>query len=77
MDKKLFWAKRLQFGDQQGETLNYNIRVLGRRGVLDLNVIASMDALPFIDQRVQTTRAMAGALSPDLMLWSRLPQEYH
>lgn len=56
--KKLFWAKRLRFDGGPGETLNYEIRVLGRNGVLDLNVVASMDALPSIDKRVQTILSM-------------------
>ena len=30
--KKLYWAKRLKFSDDTNETLNYEIRVLGRRG---------------------------------------------
>jgi uncharacterized membrane-anchored protein len=49
--KKLYWAKRLRFGDATDETLNYNIRILGRRGVLNLNVVASMEALPWIDRQ--------------------------
>lgn len=49
---KLYWAKRLRFGDSKVDTLNYSIRVLGRRGVLDLNIVASMDQLPMIEQRV-------------------------
>lgn len=42
---KLYWAKDLKFGDASSHTLNYNIRVLGRRGVLVLNAVASMDRL--------------------------------
>jgi uncharacterized membrane-anchored protein len=42
---KLFWAKDLRFGSENGHTLNYNIRVLGRRGVLVLNAVATMDQL--------------------------------
>ena len=46
---KFYWAKELRFGDAPSEnTLNYNIRVLGRRGVLNLNVIGSMKQLPLI-----------------------------
>ena len=52
--KKLFWAKRLRFGDSDEETLNYEIRILGRKGVLDLNLIASMSALPAIDSRINS-----------------------
>lgn len=42
---KLYWAKDLKFNDHEAHTLNYNIRVLGRRGVLVLNAVASMDQL--------------------------------
>lgn len=49
--RKMYWAKELKFSDSDGNTLNYNIRVLGRRGVLNLNVVAGMDAL----QEIQTS----------------------
>src|SRR5881396_2140042 len=42
---KLYWAKDLRFGTEPVHTLNYNIRVLGRRGVLVLNAVAEMDQL--------------------------------
>lgn len=42
---KLYWAKDLRFGKETVHTLNYNIRVLGRRGVLILNAVATMDQL--------------------------------
>ena len=45
---KLYWAKELAFGDNGDHTLNYNIRVLGRRGVLVLNAVAAMTQLPVI-----------------------------
>jgi uncharacterized membrane-anchored protein len=48
---KLYWAKKLKFEGDDGETLNYNIRMLGRRGVLELNAIAAIDQLPEIEQR--------------------------
>lgn len=38
----LHWAKELRFGDTPEHTLNYNIRVLGREGVLVLNAVAGM-----------------------------------
>ena len=47
--KKMFWAKELKFSDSPINTLNYNIRVLGRRGVLNLNAVASMEALKTIE----------------------------
>jgi len=45
---KLYWAKELALGDQAAHTLNYNIRILGRRGVLVLNAVADMKQLPAI-----------------------------
>ncbi len=48
--KKLYWAKELEFGSDPEHTLNYNIRILGRTGVLVLNAIASTKELPVIEQ---------------------------
>ena len=45
---KLYWAKDLAFGDSPDHTLNYNIRILGRRGVLVLNGVSSMSQLSAI-----------------------------
>ena len=47
---KLYWAKDLKFGDLPENTLNYNIRILGRRGVLVLNAVAGMSQLQEIEQ---------------------------
>jgi uncharacterized membrane-anchored protein len=46
---KLYWAKEIEFNDDPEHTLNYNIRVLGRKGVLNLNVIASLGQLPQVE----------------------------
>lgn len=46
---KLYWAKELQFGDGESHTLNYNIRALGRRGVLVLNAVAGMSELSQVE----------------------------
>ena len=56
---KLHWAKEIKFGDSEPHTLNYNIRVLGRKGVLVLNFIASMDQKALIDSRIDTVLALA------------------
>ena len=50
--KKLYWAKEIRFGDADLNTLNYNIRVLGRKGILVLNFIAGMDQLDIINQNL-------------------------
>jgi len=56
---KLHWAKELKFGDDENHTLNYNIRVLGRKGVLVLNFIAGMEQKALIDSKVDSVLAMA------------------
>ena len=48
---KLYWAKELKFSDAEANTLNYSIRALGRAGVLNLNVVAPMEALPRVEER--------------------------
>lgn len=44
--KKLHWAKEINFEGDDVNTLNYNIRVLGRKGYLNLNAIGTIDVLP-------------------------------
>jgi uncharacterized membrane-anchored protein len=46
--KKLYWAKELDFEGSPSHTLNYDVRVLGREGVLSMLAVASMDQLPQI-----------------------------
>lgn len=41
----LVWAKELAFEGKPHHTLNYHVRVLGRRGLLVLNAVANMDQL--------------------------------
>ena len=43
---KMYWAKELAFSESEEHTLNYSIRILGRRGVLILNAVSSMTQLP-------------------------------
>jgi uncharacterized membrane-anchored protein len=46
-DKKvLHWAKELKFGTDSLNTLNYNLRILGRKGIFVVNAVASMRELP-------------------------------
>lgn len=49
---KLHWAKELRFQGADDNTLNYNLRLLGRRGVLELNFIAGMDQLAEIQAAI-------------------------
>lgn len=45
---KLYWAQELAVGNNAENTLNYNIRVLGRKGVLVLNAVSGMSQLPMV-----------------------------
>ena len=42
----VIWARDIRFGDQQDDALNYDVRLLGRRGVLSLNMVSAMSKLP-------------------------------
>jgi len=50
--KKLYWAKELKFGEDATNTLNYNIRILGRSGYLNLNAIGDMNVLPVFEDDI-------------------------
>lgn len=50
--KILHWAKDIQFGNDKLHTLNYNVRILGRKGVLVLNAISSMQELPLVKKDI-------------------------
>jgi uncharacterized membrane-anchored protein len=51
-NKRLHWAKELKFGTKETNTLNYNVRVLGREGVLVMNYISDMRSLPEISASI-------------------------
>jgi uncharacterized membrane-anchored protein len=55
---KLYWAKELSFANLSANTLNYNIRVLGRRGVLVMNVVAPMERYPEVERQMPQLIAM-------------------
>ena len=55
---KIYWAKDIAFAGSEQHTLNYCTRILGRRGVLELNAIASLRDLPAI--RGEANKALAG-----------------
>ena len=50
--KKLYWAKELKFEGGSENTLNYNIRALGRRGVLVLNAVAGKSQLAAVEKEM-------------------------
>ena len=49
---KLYWAKELREIGTPGSGLNYDIRILGRKGVLVLNAVADMSELAEVETRM-------------------------
>lgn len=58
-NKVLHWAKELTVSGNEGNTLNYDVRVLGRKGVLSLNAIAGMDQLEEVKKNIPAILKMA------------------
>ena len=56
---KLYWAKEMRFGEDEYNTLNYDIRVLGRRGALMISFIAQMNQLSEIRASAPSVLDMA------------------
>jgi uncharacterized membrane-anchored protein len=50
---KLYWAKRLAFEGNEEHTLNYDIRILGRRGVLVLSAVGGISQIDDIRTGMQ------------------------
>jgi uncharacterized membrane-anchored protein len=62
--KVLHWAKEIKFGDQEGaHTLNYDVRVLGRHGILSLNAVCTMDELPLVKANIDKVLNMSSFTS--------------
>jgi len=57
--KRIHWAKELAFDGEQGHTVNYDIRVLGRGGFLSLNAVADAADLPRVRQGMEQVLPMA------------------
>ncbi len=58
-NKILHWAKELQFGGEDGSTLNYDVRFLGRKGILSLNAVATMNELPQVKNDINQILTIA------------------
>lgn len=56
---KLHWAKELKFGTADVNTVNYDVRVLGRLGVLELSFITDMNHLTAVKTAMPDVLAMA------------------
>lgn len=58
-NKVLHWAKELKFGEATPHTLNYEIRILGREGVLSMNAVCTMNELPLVKADIDKVLQMA------------------
>jgi uncharacterized membrane-anchored protein len=56
---RIYWAQELKFSGAEENTLNYDIRVLGREGYLSLNAVSNMSALNHIEEQMPKVIAMA------------------
>lgn len=54
---KLYWAKELHSDGDQQNGLNYNVRVLGREGVLVLNAVAAMPQIAEVKSEMPNVTA--------------------
>jgi len=61
--KKIYWAKSIQFDDTPDPTLNYDVRILGRTGFLNLKIVDSMDQLGKINGEMPEILSMANFTS--------------
>jgi uncharacterized membrane-anchored protein len=57
--KVLHWAIELHADSAETNTLNYNVRVLGRKGVLIMNAVAGMDQLALVQENIPAVLGMA------------------
>ncbi|MBV7529668.1 DUF2167 domain-containing protein [Chitinophaga sp. sic0106] len=60
-NKVLHWAKEIHFDDHEAgaNTLNYQIRILGRHGILSLNAVCTMQELPLVKADISKVLHMA------------------
>jgi uncharacterized membrane-anchored protein len=57
--KKLYWAKDIASGSGGGHSLNYDVRVLGREGVLEMEAVAPMSQLAQVKHDMEPLIAVA------------------
>lgn len=58
-EHKLYWALDLKFDeDVDQNTLNYNVRILGRKGILVLNAVSTMDQLDNVKESMGDVMAL-------------------
>ena len=57
--RTLHWALEMQAEGEEDHVLNYNIRVLGRRGVLFINAVSTMDRVEAVQEAIPAVLDMA------------------
>jgi uncharacterized membrane-anchored protein len=68
---KLYWASDLVFGTDKVDTLNYEVRTLGREGMLALNAVASKPDIATVRSGMQTV------LGASRFVGGRRYEDYH
>jgi uncharacterized membrane-anchored protein len=58
-NKRIYWARELDFSSSEQNTLNYDIRVLGREGYLSMNAVADMRDLSMVKEDMKRVIPMA------------------
>lgn len=56
-NNRLVWGQEMKFGNEKVNSLNYHICILGRKGVLMLNIITEMDKLPALKKDIDRVLA--------------------
>ncbi|MBA2745015.1 MAG: DUF2167 domain-containing protein [Flavisolibacter sp.] len=56
--KILYWAKEYKVGMSEENTLNYDVRILGRKGVLVLQAVSSMNSLDSVNKNIPNILGM-------------------
>lgn len=54
----LHWAKEINFDNSEDNTLNYDIRILGRKGVLVITALSGMDQLAKVKKEIPAVLTM-------------------
>jgi uncharacterized membrane-anchored protein len=45
---EMIWARDIKFGDHADDSLNYDVRLLGRKGYVSINLVSTMAQLPTV-----------------------------
>jgi uncharacterized membrane-anchored protein len=57
-NKKIYWAKAIQFDNRPNQTLNYDVRILGRTGYVNLKIVDDIGNLAMINARMPQVLGM-------------------